>query len=296
MSSAARDVIEMQAAEHPLEYVDRFRSLEAYCTYLMHRRAYEEAARLARSRTVLDLGSNNGYGTHFLSGVAESVIGIDVSESAVADARRRFPTCDFRLYDGMTLPFADARFDLVVSLQVIEHVVDTRNYLSEISRVLKPEGTAIFTTPNAAIRLDPGMRPWNRFHVREYRADELRETLTGLFDRVSVRGLFADEALQQVEYRRCQKALESARRALAAPSGRDVGWKPRLVGLAKSALPAPAIAALGALRHRWLGGARHAEIGPEELARYSTANFFYRDADLDRALDLMAIGRKAATA
>src|SRR5579872_7120077 len=199
MKSERPEIIDMQANEHPLEYGDEFMSLEAYCLHLMHRRAYEEAAQIARGLTVLDLGCNNGFGTHHLSSVAASVVGLDVSEAAIADARRRFADCDFRVFAGVNLPFPEAAFDVVVSLQVIEHIADTAVYLGEIKRVLKPSGTAVFTTPNAAIRLDPGMRPWNRFHVREYRAEELRQSLAQVFDSVTVRGLFANEVLYQVE-------------------------------------------------------------------------------------------------
>jgi SAM-dependent methyltransferase len=46
------------------------------------------------------------------------------------------------------LPFRDAEFDLVVMLEVIEHIPDIPHMLREISRVLKPGGTAIVTTPN----------------------------------------------------------------------------------------------------------------------------------------------------
>src|SRR5258707_5576662 len=46
------------------------------------------------------------------------------------------------------LPFRDARFDLVLMLEVIEHLADIPHALGEIARVLKPDGVAIVTTPN----------------------------------------------------------------------------------------------------------------------------------------------------
>ena len=45
-------------------------------------------------------------------------------------------------------PFADATFGVCVSNYVVEHVENTREHLSEISRVLAPGGAYIFRTPN----------------------------------------------------------------------------------------------------------------------------------------------------
>lgn len=46
------------------------------------------------------------------------------------------------------LPFRDAEFELVLMLEVIEHLPDIPHALREVARVLKPGGTAILTTPN----------------------------------------------------------------------------------------------------------------------------------------------------
>jgi 2-polyprenyl-3-methyl-5-hydroxy-6-metoxy-1,4-benzoquinol methylase len=48
------------------------------------------------------------------------------------------------------LPYADARFDVVVSMDVIEHVADPLAWTREALRVLKPGGTLFLTTPNYA--------------------------------------------------------------------------------------------------------------------------------------------------
>ena len=46
------------------------------------------------------------------------------------------------------LPFDDASFDVVVSMEVIEHLPDQLRFMNEIARILKPGGRAIITTPN----------------------------------------------------------------------------------------------------------------------------------------------------
>jgi SAM-dependent methyltransferase len=280
------DNTRLQAEEHPLVFSDTFSSLPEYCLHLMHLRAYEEVAPLAKDKAVLDLGCNNGYGTNELARVAHRAVGLDVSETAVADARRRFGGAgpEFRVFDGNQIPFDDGTFSTVTSFQVIEHVVDTGAYLDEIARVLQPDGTAVFTTPNAAIRLDPGMKPWNRFHVQEFQAGQLEDLLRTAFPSVVVRGLFATEDVYSIEYERCQSALREARHA----AGRRRRPQPPWRRLAKAALPKSAVDILRARRHRL----KAKPLDSAVQSRYSTRDLFYRDSDLSRALDLMAICRK----
>lgn len=51
---------------------------------------------------------------------------------------------------GEPLPFADGHFDIVVSMDVIEHVPDPGPWLVEVMRVLRPGGLIFLTTPNYA--------------------------------------------------------------------------------------------------------------------------------------------------
>lgn len=285
------DIIRFQADHHPLVFNGRFESLAEYCLHLVHQKAYEEAALLAAGRTVLDLGCNNGYGSAVLGPVSRQVAALDVSPTAIQDAQARFGNrgIDFRVYDGRKIPFDDLSFDLVVSFQVIEHLGDTGPYLTEIARVLRPSGLALFTTPNAAIRLDPDMKPWNEFHVREYRAAELAESLKAVFAEADIRGLFATEELYRIEYTRCQRALQTARnrhsqsRKSSAEQGRD-----KLVHLTKVILPSWALDCLRARRT-----VTPPELDPAIIKKYSTDDFFYKPDNLNEALDLMAICRAA---
>jgi ubiquinone/menaquinone biosynthesis C-methylase UbiE len=56
---------------------------------------------------------------------------------------------------GEHLPYPSASFDLVVCMDVLEHVADPRAVLAEIARVLKPGGTALTTVPNRHAFRDP---------------------------------------------------------------------------------------------------------------------------------------------
>jgi SAM-dependent methyltransferase len=145
-----------------------------------HRVAYRFAeARLGIGR-VLDLGCGTGYGSAALAAGSPRVFGMDrVAPSA--GGRARFVRGDLR-----GVPFADASFDLVVSFQVIEHLVDPSEYLAEVVRVLRPSGTLLLTTPN----LLQSERE-NPYHVHEYTADELARTLSRWFGSVELLGVGA---------------------------------------------------------------------------------------------------------
>lgn len=56
------------------------------------------------------------------------------------------------LTPGAPLPYPDAHFDAVVSMDVVEHLVDPLPWLSDALRVLKPGGLLFLTTPNYASR------------------------------------------------------------------------------------------------------------------------------------------------
>jgi ubiquinone/menaquinone biosynthesis C-methylase UbiE len=80
---------------------------------------------------------------------ATSIEGVDISPEAITRASGlNLPNCTFRAYDGATLPFADASFDLAVAIEVIEHVADKPGLIAQIFRVLRPGGRVFLTTPN----------------------------------------------------------------------------------------------------------------------------------------------------
>ncbi len=270
----ASRTIEHHARHHRLIQVDRPGSPEEAVLALMFRKAYEEAATLIPDgdAPVLDLGCNTGYGTAILrERTGRGVIGVDVSASAVETARARYGG-DFRVVGGHTLPFQDATFDAVTCCQVIEHIDDPDAFLAEVRRVLRPGGRALFTTPNAATRLDPGERPWNRFHVREFRAEELQELLAPHFTTVDVRGLFGTPEIE---------GIERARVARLRKVGRV---RNRLAWL----LPLPVEDAL-VRSVRAVSSILRKAPAETELATLETAGLYYAEGDVDRALDLLAI-------
>jgi SAM-dependent methyltransferase len=95
---------------------------------------------------LLDVGMGPGFLAYDLApivGESGLVAGADSSQVMVELARKRCEgrgPCDFRLGDATALPYEDARFDAVVSMQVYEYVADMQQALAEVRRVLRPGG------------------------------------------------------------------------------------------------------------------------------------------------------------
>ncbi len=180
-------------------------SQEEYNLYLKEIFIYKWCLdKITSSSFCLDLGCGAGYGTSIISTKANKVIGLDISSEAIAngDLKYKKSNCEFRLYDGITIPFGDNTFDVITSFHVIEHVKNDLNFLSEIKRVLKNNGIFILTTPNKTLRLGENQKPWNIFHIREYTFSELEELLGKIFQKTEVFGISSDENTFSIEKKR----------------------------------------------------------------------------------------------
>ena len=104
---------------------------------------------------VLDVGCNVG---EHLNVVRKryprmQLTGVDVNARAIAEARWRLPSADFRTVEGIQLPFEDSSFDCVLSIEMLEHVPAglRASSLAEIRRVLRPGGRLILRVPHAGV-------------------------------------------------------------------------------------------------------------------------------------------------
>ena len=101
---------------------------------------------------VLDLGCGGGFMAEALALRGASVTGVDPSDPALVAARRHAAkvalVIDYRQGSGERVPVADGAMDVVVCVDVLEHVEDLERVLDEVGRVLRPGGLFLFDTIN----------------------------------------------------------------------------------------------------------------------------------------------------
>ncbi len=102
---------------------------------------------------ILDLSAGLGYVTQrLIESYPATIISHDISPSCLMNLRQlRAPTLSFDIDSSNAgFPFASASFDAVISLVTIEHVLFANEFVSEIRRILCPEGYLYISTPNYA--------------------------------------------------------------------------------------------------------------------------------------------------
>lgn len=163
---------------------------------------------LLEGRVILDVGCGLGMYVRAFRRFSQDVHGVDIDAEKVAVAGRELP--NLCLSSAEILPYRDGAFDVVLSHEVIEHVMDDRRAIAEAVRVLRsPEpgearsgGRLVVFAPNRLYPFEthgaywggryhegniplvnylPG--PWRkRFcpHVKAYTRRDLRRLLAGL--------------------------------------------------------------------------------------------------------------------
>jgi SAM-dependent methyltransferase len=136
---------------------------------------------------LLDLGCGQGFESVRLIGPRRNVVGVDYSAEALDDASRLHTGAglQFARTDALRLCIADASFDYACSSHLIEHFERPEGHVSEMARVLKPDGQALILTPNAPADFE------NPFHVHPFDAAELTSLLGRYFSDVWVGALDA---------------------------------------------------------------------------------------------------------
>jgi 2-polyprenyl-3-methyl-5-hydroxy-6-metoxy-1,4-benzoquinol methylase len=138
------------------------------------------------ARTVLDLGCGNGSCSAALHCHGLEVVGCDSSASGIALARRTHPGIDFFEHEiSCPLPLDYAGpYDAVVSLEVVQHLMQPRQLTTTAFGALRPGGLLIISTPfhgywknPLANRLDSHCHPLRDFgHVKFFPAEHFHSS------------------------------------------------------------------------------------------------------------------------
>lgn len=185
------------------------RSHEDLC-FIAYKKKVNEFAKTIRNSKVLDIGCATGEHTKLFVRNNNKVVGIDIIDNRYkTDFKQRANYDNFQfvlIREGKKLPFKDSTFDVVVSLDVIEHIENDLNFVKEIKRILRHKGTVFVATPNRnrlsiilqrflgkkftfpLVIQEEGLPGAGSIHFREYIAREL----ISLFQHEGFENVFVD--------------------------------------------------------------------------------------------------------
>lgn len=165
-------------------------------TFIQHQRVYDFCKKYIKNKNVLEAGCGSGFGTYRLADYAKNIIGIDVDEFSLNKAKEKFkkPNLSFILGDITSLGLS-RKFDVIISLQVIEHIEEDLFFVEKLQSMLETNGLLILSTPN---RLTSSFNE-NPYHVREYSFKELQQLLKRNFKSVKMLGLHGNKTIRKYE-------------------------------------------------------------------------------------------------
>lgn len=139
-----------------------------------------------RKKKILEIGGGTGRSLELITEFQEFIF-TDLSDSAILQAKELYgdrPNIKFLAMDAMDLKFPNEEFDIVLGIEMIEHVNDAVATIKEAFRVLKPNGIFIFNSANSDslhLRMNrklgypPFKVTWE--HIKEFTVGELVEIL-----------------------------------------------------------------------------------------------------------------------
>ncbi|HEY7322214.1 MAG TPA: class I SAM-dependent methyltransferase [Candidatus Binatia bacterium] len=116
-----------------------------------HGARYEFATKYVDGRSIADVACGLGYGSRILRHAgATTVMGIDLSVEAIhyAQFQHGFDGIMYMIADATRLPIRESSIDVITSFETIEHIPNTGDFLTELARILRPDGTLIVSSPN----------------------------------------------------------------------------------------------------------------------------------------------------
>lgn len=145
--------------------------------------------------TIVDVGCGSGVGSNILSQEADFVWGIDKNETSIKFAQQAFTRVKNGIYYNSHVSFDQfdlinetretMKFDVVVAIEVIEHIYDYRKFLQRLTsfdtRAKENPTEYYISTPNRNNKNIQKDRPYNKYHVREYTSQEFVSVLSEFF-------------------------------------------------------------------------------------------------------------------
>lgn len=154
---------------------------------------------------IVDVGCGSGVGSNILSQEAHFVWGIDKNKLSIDFAKEAFTRVKNNIYYSSQVNFDQfdflednrevMRFDIVIAVEVIEHIYDYKKFLTNLIQKFNKrdkhnnwftaDPTEYFiSTPNRNNEKIDKKQPWNKYHVREWTKSEYLAILSEYFHKV----------------------------------------------------------------------------------------------------------------
>jgi len=152
--------------------------------YLHHAKRYGFASQFCDGKDIVDVASGTGYGSKILSRYAKRVVAMDLEPDGLRYGRLTFDADHIRRSnaDMRALPLADDSADTVICFEAIEHITEHADFVREVHRILRDDGTFVVSTPNLNVYGLPEND--NPYHVGMLSEKDFTDLLETFFEDV----------------------------------------------------------------------------------------------------------------
>ena len=149
---------------------------------LEHMNRYHFANGFVKDKVVLDIACGEGYGSALFAKTAQKVYGIDIDSNTIKHAKAKYTQSNIAFLEGscLNIKLPDNSVDVLVSFETLEHIEEHNQYITEIKRVLKPNGVLLLSTPNTDEYSKDDYK--NEFHLLELNEQEFKDLLQRNFE------------------------------------------------------------------------------------------------------------------
>jgi len=137
---------------------------------------------LKKNHRILEIGCGIGSVVSELTSQGYDIRGIDISREAIAYGLKKYGDINLEVQPAETLQYENKSYDVVLSFDLFEHISRVDMHVTEVFRVLQPNGYYLFQTPNKYSNmtfetLSHKSLKWRRAHPSLHTPGQLKRRL-----------------------------------------------------------------------------------------------------------------------